>query len=179
MFDSITTYSGVHMVPVDPKPEDIHIQDIAHALSLLCRGNGHVKTFFSVGQHCIFCAKEAEARGYSKRICLACLLHDASEAYLSDITRPFKKYLKEYRRFEENLLQVIYKKYLGSVLTKEEAHIVKEIDDAMLYYDLIELLNEMPEGEKPELKSQISYEFIPFEQVEAEYKECFRRWSVH
>lgn len=176
MSDYITTYSGAHIVPIDPSPEDIHLEDIAHALSLLCRGNGHVKTFFSVGQHSLFCAKEAEARGYSKRLCLACLLHDASEAYLSDITRPFKKYLKEYRGFEEKLLQVIYEKYLGSGLTEEEAHIVKEIDDAMLYYDLIELLNEMPEGEKPELKSQISYEFIPFEQVEKEYKECFRQW---
>ena len=177
MSDYITTYSGVHMVPIAPKAEDIHMVDIAHALSLLCRGNGHVKTFFSVAQHCIFCAGEAKARGYSKRICLACLLHDASEAYLSDITRPFKQHLKEYRRFEENLLAVIYKKYLGSELSKEEAGIVKQIDDDMMYYDLIELLNEVPEGEAPELKSHISYQFRPFEQVETEYKDCFERYS--
>lgn len=178
MSDYITTYSGVHMVPVAPAAEDIHLVDIAHALSLLCRGNGHVKTFFSVGQHCIFCAREAEARGYSARISLACLLHDASEAYLSDITRPFKQHLKEYRVFEERLLAVIYEKYLGSGLSDEEAAIVKQIDDDMMYYDLIELLNEVPAGEAPALESSISYQFRPFEEVEAEYKECFERYNV-
>ncbi len=61
---------------------------IAHALSLICRGNGHVKTFWSVGQHCINCAKEAWARGLSNRMAPACHLHDAGECYLSDIPRP-------------------------------------------------------------------------------------------
>ena len=85
MRDCITTYTGKHFKPVSPDPDLVCIEDIAHALSLICRGNGHVKTFFSVGQHCINCAKEAEARGLSARMVLACLLHDASECYLSDI----------------------------------------------------------------------------------------------
>jgi len=75
----------------------ICIEDIAHALSLICRGNGQVKTFFSVGQHCINCAREALARGYSRRVAFACLLHDASECYLSDVPRPFKKTLSGYK----------------------------------------------------------------------------------
>ena len=77
---TITTYMGHRFDPVNPQMETLDIRDIAHALSLTCRGNGHVKQFFSVGQHCIMCAREAEARGYSKRVILACLLHDASEA---------------------------------------------------------------------------------------------------
>ena len=68
MGDCITTYTGKHFDPTHPDEELICIEDIAHALSLLCRGNGHVRTFFSVGQHCILCAKEAEARGYSGRL---------------------------------------------------------------------------------------------------------------
>ncbi len=51
--------------------EKIDIQDIAHALSLTCR-NGHVSSFWSVGEHCICCAKEALGRGYSI-VALACL----------------------------------------------------------------------------------------------------------
>lgn len=39
-------------------------------------------TFFSVASHCLACAKEAEARGYAKRLVLACLLHDGTETYL-------------------------------------------------------------------------------------------------
>ena len=91
MGDYITTYTGKHFEPSNPDPEMIRIEDIAHALSLICRGNGHVKTFWSVGQHCINCAKEAWARGLSNRMVLACLLHDASECYMSDIPRPFKR----------------------------------------------------------------------------------------
>ena len=81
--DYITTYTGKNFRPLNPEMSQIDIRDIAHALSLTCRGNGHVKNFFSVGQHCVYCAKEAEARGYSSRVILGCLLHDASEAYLA------------------------------------------------------------------------------------------------
>ena len=53
MGEFITTYTGQHFEPTNPNPELIRIEDIAHALSMICRGNGHVKTFWSVGQHCI------------------------------------------------------------------------------------------------------------------------------
>ena len=97
MSEYITTYTGLHFRPTEPDSDLIRIQDIAHALSLICRGNGHVQTFWSVGEHCICCAKEAAARGFSERMILACLLHDASECYLSDVPAPFKKELPEYQ----------------------------------------------------------------------------------
>ena len=78
MSNHITTYTGKYFEPANPDPDMICIEDIAHALSLVCRANGHVKSFWSVGQHCICCAKEAQARGLSDRVVLACLLHDAS-----------------------------------------------------------------------------------------------------
>lgn len=185
MSDYIRTSSGVKFYPLNPDPQGILIEDIAHALSLLCRGNGHVKVFFSVGQHCIHCAKEAEQRGYSTRLILACLLHDASEAYLSDITRPVKQHLQDYCRYEEHLLEVIYKKFLGSPLSQEEQKLVKIIDDDMLYYDLRDLLNE-PVGElvngqdpriAPVMYSSFSYKERPFEEVEEEYLSLFRKYS--
>lgn len=185
MSDYIRTSSGVKFYPLNPDPQGILIEDIAHALSLLCRGNGHVKVFFSVGQHCIHCAKEAEQRGYSTRLILACLLHDASEAYLSDITRPVKQHLQDYCRYEEHLLEVIYKKFLGSPLLQEEQKLVKIIDDDMLYYDLRDLLNE-PVGElvngqdprtAPVMYSSFSYKERPFKEVEEEYLSLFRKYS--
>ena len=162
-------------MPTEPDSHALHITDIAHALSLICRGNGHVKTFFSVGQHCIHCCLEAEARGYSPRVIMACLLHDASEAYMSDVPRPFKQYLGEYKAFEEKLLRVIYEKYLGSPLTAQEAALVKEIDDDMLYYDLRELLNESRDAPAPVMKTSFSYEVLPFETVEARYLELYKK----
>ena len=71
---------------------------------------------------------------------LACLLHDASECYLSDVPTPFKKELPEYQERENRLLSMIYKKFLGSDLSEEEQIQLKEIDRAMLWYDLKRLL---------------------------------------
>ena len=173
MGDCITTYTGKHFDPTHPDEELICIEDIAHALSLLCRGNGHVRTFFSVGQHCILCAKEAEARGYSGRLILASLLHDASECYLSDVPRPFKKTLSGYKEKEKNLLDLIYQKYLGSSLNAKEEQLLKEIDDDMLWFDLTHLLNEPQEREAPEIHITIDYTVRAFEETEKEYLELY------
>lgn len=86
----ITTYSKIHFTPLAPKKSQILIEDIVHAQSLMTRANGHFPEFYSVAQHSIACGREAIARGYSGRLVLACLIHDGSEAYLSDITRPVK-----------------------------------------------------------------------------------------
>jgi len=174
----ITTYSGKYLDPTDPDPVMLDIRDAAHALSLTCRGNGHVQTFFSVGQHCLNCAREAIERGYSPRLVCACLIHDASEAYMSDVPRPFKKALPEYQRAEEHLLDLIYEKYLGSVLTEEEERMVKQIDDDMLYYDLKILLKEPVPGPAPKLHITLSYDWVPFEAVERQYLELWKEWSV-
>ena len=175
--DCITTHSGIHMNPLDPKPEDFRIEDIAHALPLICRGNGHVETFFSVGQHCITCAREADALSLPDRMILACLLHDASECYMSDVPRPFKRNLPEYRVAEDHLLSVLYTKFLGSDLTEEEYRKMKHIDNAMLWYDMHELLNE-DIGPKPEIHIEISYEWRPFQEVEKEYLEIYRSREI-
>lgn len=173
----ITTFTGKHFDPTAPDVSAIDIRDIAHALSLTCRGNGHVKTFFSVGQHCINCALEAEARGCSKRVILACLIHDASEAYMSDVPRPFKHALPEYIKSEDRLLDLIYEKFLGSVLDEEEKRLVKSIDNDMLYYDLKELLNEPTDGPAPKLRISLNYKVLPFEQVEQTYLSLYKKFS--
>ena len=158
----ITTYTRKHFDPVHPDPENICIEDIAHALSMLCRGNGHVSSFWSVGEHCICCAKEALGRGYSRRLALACLLHDASECYMSDVPRPLKQDMARYREVERRLLQVIYEKFLGSSLTTEEEKLLKEIDDDLLWYDLEILLEEKQPGEAPRLHVDLDYTVRPF-----------------
>ena len=56
---TITTYTRKHFDPVHPDPGLLCVEDFAHALPMICRGNGHVTTFWSVGEHCICCAKEA------------------------------------------------------------------------------------------------------------------------
>lgn len=137
---NITTYTKLDMDPMAPRPEDIRLEDIAHALSLMTRANGHIRHFYSVAQHCISCAREAAARGWSPRLQLACLLHDASEAYLSDITRPVKIHLPEYKLAEAALQDVIFAHFGLSGLTPQELEQVHEIDDGMLFFEYLELM---------------------------------------
>ena len=116
----IMTRSKKMFDPLRPDGSLIDIADIAHSLSMLCRANGHFKTFYSVGQHSINCMREAAERGYTVRLQLACLLHDASEACLSDVTRPVKQEIPKYLEIEKPLQEAIWKKYLGDLLTEEE-----------------------------------------------------------
>ena len=177
MASYIRTYTGVRFVPTEPEKEKIQIEDIAHALPMLCRGNGHVKTFWSVGEHCICCAKEALARGLGARLALACLLHDASECYLSDIPRPFKESLPAYQKLEDHLLDLVYERFLGSTLTEEEQRVLKRIDDDLLWYDLEVLLQEPQPRPEPEIHIDLDYAVRPFLQVEEEYLKLFAKLS--
>ncbi len=171
MSDYITTHSKIHFTPLKPRKEQIVIEDIAHSLSLMTRANGHFPEFYSVAQHCIHCYEEAVAHGYDKRICLACLLHDASEAYLADITRPVKKNLPKYLVIEKILQDAIYERFLGSKLTEEEQKIVSAVDDALLYYEFEHYMGERLMDSEPEIKTHPVFAFEPFAEVEKKYIE--------
>lgn len=175
MADYITTYTKIHFTPLEPKQEDISVEDIAHALSLMSRANGHFPEFYSVAQHCIHCCEEAGARGYSRRVVLACLLHDAGEAYLADITRPVKKNLPEYRRIEEILLDAIYRRFLGETLDEEERALVKDVDDSLLYHEFLHYMGEALQEKAPKLDSCPVFEERSFREVEEEYLSMYRK----
>lgn len=174
MGEHITTYSGIHMLPLAPKEEDIHIRDIAHALSLMVRANGHFPRFYSVGQHCIHCCEEACARGYTKRVQLACLLHDASEAYLADITRPVKQHLPKYREIEKCLQDAVFQKYLGK-LSQEETELWRKLDDTLLYYEFEHFMGEKLMACPGELKSSPVFDTEGFQMTEKRYLDWFWR----
>ncbi len=171
--DFIRTFTGKDFYSLEPDIDSIDILDIAHALSLLCRGNGQIKNFFSVGQHCVNCCIEAEARGYSNRVILACLLHDAGEAYMSDVPRPLKAFMPKYREAEDKIIDLIYTKYLGSTLTEEEKALVKKIDDDMLYFDLKYLLGFETADAEPKMSSSFSQETESFHITEENYLTLF------
>lgn len=121
---TIFTYGGGMIEPLDPNPEDINIVAVAHALSCQCRWTGHVTRFYSVAEHSVHVSKIEPS--------LEALLHDASEAYLSDLARPVKHApgLGEvYLEAEKNLERAIAEKFdLEWPWTKT----VKDADDAML-----------------------------------------------
>lgn len=173
---TITTFTGLEFDPLNPRPDTIRIEDIAHALSLLCRGNGHCKTFYSVGQHCIAAAQEALARGYGRRTALGALLHDAAECYLSDVPHPYKTSMPRYRELEDALLAAIFRKFLGGPLPAAEEQHIRQIDRALMYSDLHHLM-EHPENREMEgtLRRKTDYTVRPFQEVEQEYLELYRK----
>lgn len=167
--EHITTYTGEDFNPLNPDITRINIEDIAHALSMTCRANGHFKHYYSVAQHSINCAYEAKARGLSERVQLACLLHDGSEAYISDITRPVKKHLPRYLEIENHLQDMIYGKFLSSALTDEEQVNVTQIDNDMLESEFNALMGKRVFGHLPTTKSTPSFEPTDYVAVENMY----------
>lgn len=140
----IATYTGKAVNVLDPKPEEINIRDIAHSLSNQCRFTGHVRKFYSVAQHSVhvseICPTEP-AWG---------LLHDASEAYLSDIARPIKKHPdfgKVYLAAEARLTEAIMLHFgLDPYLEPEE---VKVADDILIRSEARDLMGsgiDVPKG---------------------------------
>lgn len=130
------SFRGEKFWPLDPRPEDIHIVDIAHALSLVCRYNGHCKFHYSVAQHSVLCSQAAP-----EHLRLEALMHDASEAYLCDIPRNFKSALKGYAELEERMMNVIAKKY---GFNWPVSPLVKEIDNRVLLTEKLFVLNPGP-----------------------------------
>ena len=102
----IQTYLGNKFYLFDPRPEDIHIEDIAHALSNVCRFAGHVSSFYSVSQHSVLVSQNCNIPLYG-------LLHDAAEAYVHDITRPLKyaKGMEVYSKIEKQIIEIIAQRF--------------------------------------------------------------------
>jgi len=107
----ITTYSGGRVYPLGPRASDINITDIAHALSQICRYNGHTTEFWSVAAHSLEVSTILEEMGESKMVQYIGLLHDACEFCLCDIPRPVKPLVLGYSQWEETVDYVVARKF--------------------------------------------------------------------
>lgn len=130
--DWIITYTGKRFYPLDPRPEDIDIEDIAHALSLVNRFTGHTRFPYSVAEHSIECSRYVTDGQY-----LGALLHDAAEAYVNDLARPFKQYLHDYKIVENRILDVIEDKFGVNTRTSQ----IKTVDARTLVTEASWLCN--------------------------------------
>ena len=156
--NTMTTYSGRKFDPMQMTPEDVYIEDIAHALSLLCRGGGQLTYFYSVGQHS---------------------LNDASEGYISDIIRPVKIYLTNYLEIESKIMGTILTHFGLDDLTEEENLRWKQIDDEILELELKTLLHGEENRAVPQLFSVPDLaEHTPGE-IEVRFLQEAERLGVH
>jgi hypothetical protein len=129
------TFRGMQFWPCDPRADEIFIEDIAHALSMQCRFGGHVRTFYSVAEHCwrlsAFCEDNQALWG---------LMHDAAEAYLVDLPRPLKDHSSlgsAYRSIEKQLMVSVCERFGLPIHEPDE---VKHLDGFMLAWEQRDLM---------------------------------------
>lgn len=136
--DWIQTFSGRQFFPLEPRVEDVCIEDIAHALSNLCRYAGHVECFYSVAQHSLLVS-----RVVPREHALRGLLHDAAEAYMVDMPRPIKHSvgMEFYRAAESRLQSVIYAAF---GLSPQEPPCIKLADNQLLRTEQRDLMKPAP-----------------------------------
>lgn len=108
------TASGLIIYPLSPSPEEIDIDDIAHALGNTCRYTGHCSAFYSVAEHSVRVANLIYKTFDDRYGAWDGLMHDAAEAYIGDVARPVK-YSKgvgtAYKKVEDRLMRVIADKF--------------------------------------------------------------------
>ncbi len=134
----IQTYTGRKFWPLDPRVEEIFIEDIAHALSLICRFGGHCRPFYSVAQHSVMVSRIV-AKGHE----LAALLHDAPEAYIGDMVRPLKQHMPDFLDADSWISSCVEERFglTPGALSSVE---VKLADDTMLATELRDLMADGP-----------------------------------
>ena len=166
----MNTYTGRKFDPMHIKPKNICLEDIAHALSYLCRGGGqNSDLLFRSPALSQLCRGSPGARGWSDRMILACLLHDASEAYISDIIRPVKAHLSNYLEIEEMIMNVIWEKFALNDLTSEEHAMWKQIDNDILSAELPVLFPGEKTHQTAPLQSAPDLKEHPFRDMEKQF----------
>ena len=135
--DWMQTASGIAFWPIDPRPEDVRIYDIAHSLSNMCRYGGHCTSFYSVAQHSVLVS-----RALPPELKMWGLLHDASEAYVVDVPRPLKPFLTGYREAEDSVMAAIADAF--DLCPRTMPSEVKRIDNAILADEAAQIMGPPP-----------------------------------
>lgn len=130
---NMSTWSGKPFWPLMPHPDDVRIEDIARALSMQCRFNGHLKAFHSVAAHSVWVSHHVPA-GFE----MEGLLHDAAEAYIGDLIRPVKYQCPEFMAIEHKIELAIALKFDLPLKMSPE---VKQADTLALWTEKRDLLN--------------------------------------
>ena len=123
----IRTFTGIYFNVLEPTPEMVCAEDIAHGLSMQCRFGGHLKNFYSVAQHSL-----EVARMLPRHLKIGGTFHDASETYLVDVPRPAKLLIPNYKEIEDRIMNVIALKF-GFNWPMDEA--IKAADEVRLQWE--------------------------------------------
>lgn len=137
----IQTYTGLAFDVLDPTPEMVSPDDLAHALAHVNRYTGHARWPLSVAEHSVMVMwamdtdTELDTRHLSpeeqRTRRLYALLHDASEAYICDVPRPIKPLLAGYAEMEARVMRTVLHRFECDP-TEDDVAAVRRADYRML-----------------------------------------------
>ena len=136
---SIQTYTGTIFYPLDPRMEDIEIEDVAHGLSHKARFTGHTRKLYTTCEHAVRVCNHLAMCGASLMEQFVGLHHDDTDAYLPDVPTPLKV-LPEFQWFrdlEHHLQDMCFKKF-GCVVG--DYSVIKNSDIVLLLTEKRDLM---------------------------------------
>ena len=171
------TWSG-HMIHLDcPSVEKIYLEDISHPLSQLCRYSGGTVIFYSVAQHSLNAYRLSREFYYDEKTQLYLLLHDASEAYLSDLPTPVKKLLPGYLEMEGRLMESIHHHFGLEVPDPHYQRMIDMVDSDLLAYEIPALIPNLEEikPDIPLLDIELDFQVRDPDRVRLEFEETVKK----
>jgi hypothetical protein len=171
----IQTFTGRQFHPLAPRVEDLDIYDIAHALALTSRYNGHTLSYYSVAEHSVLVSRHVDPE-YAREG----LLHDAAEAYIGDMVRPLKRQpeMAAFVKAELDIERCVAEKFN---LRTDPVTIAawKSIDDRILVDEISVLMsNPVMQLERHQGKDPVGAEILCYTPERAEILFLTRFWEL-
>ena len=144
---SILCASGRYIDLFDPNPDAVHLRDLTKGLDQP-RFRAQTTQPVSVADHLCRAARFALVDGQPLEVVVACLLHDAAEAYLGDPPGPIKQYIRlvlpdqsvvAWSELELRWLDAICTKLLPEQLRDLVLPLLHEDDGPVHHYDRLSL----------------------------------------
>lgn len=138
------THSGTRFYPLDPRPSEVYLTDVAWHLGRINRYGGAIKLEqYSVAEHAVEMAKWF-IRTYpdEPHVAFQALHHDDCEAYIGDMVRPLKRELPQFTEVEINLWDSAIAPRFGLPTYAELDPRVKDADNRILVDERAQVMNQ-------------------------------------
>lgn len=145
------TYTGQQFYALDPRTDEIHLEDLIIGLSRENRYARQTIRPYYVAEHSVYVSIAAGQLARDMNLDASVvldierqgLLHDGSEAWIGDIPRPLKRQraMKAYRKIEAKWEHCVNERF-NIVPTDLSSRLVKEADNRVVLDEIRELMND-------------------------------------